>query len=619
MIFCECGNVKSSSEHRLNVKRLALLASLLLSLTPSAYASLFVYEGFDYPVGSTLPGQNGGTGWSNAWIGPNLGGAAMGSDLPFGITNGLSWTNGAGYITGIGASIFDADDGSSTHSIGHGDARQWFDPNNPTMPFESVFGTNIWFSCLVTYDVDSTSGGIVVPFGDSFQPLSGIGISCKGSGGALQVYIREHGVEMSTNTVNYLQSSGSRTNPALVVGRFQLGPPVVNPLVMAGSDRLDVWLNQSREPTNNSALFMTDFTAFRTAPYSQGDLYVRTGGNCEMKIDEIKIGSSFTNVVPATAISTNPRPASPILSLALAGPMGLQFNAAAGTTNHYNEIVSNPTNECSWVGSTSDSPAIYSFSITNPPARGATNFTAYAWLIASPNGFISAELSNPNVVRLGLQADGNGGALALLGYKANDPYDTSAFFGSGFLCGLTNVPFAGTWTMTLTNDTDFTLIAPNGARTQGSMQSGDSSSFGSQVEFFLGVNPNGAQDVGKFLTLSSIQIAITNSNVTNFISSDFTTGAPLDGATWSILADDPASIFVMPSNSMFRVTWRNAVGAGVGPNSLLYTDLLGSSNSWSTVPPGALLGDGTNLVFVARSYATNSAGFFRVNIPYSPY
>jgi hypothetical protein len=193
------------------------------------------------------------------------------------------------------------------------------------------------------------------------------------------------------------------------------------------------------------------------------------------------------------------------------------------------------------------------------------------------------------------------------------------FFGSGFLCGITNAPFTGTWTITLTNDTDFMLTAPNGTRAQGSMQSSDTSSFGSQVEFSLGVNPNGAQNVGQFLTVSSVQIAITNSNFTNTIASDFTTGAALDSTTWSILADDPPSIFVMPSDTVYRVAWRNAVGAGVGANSLEYTNTLGGSGNWSAVPPGALLGDGTNVVCVTRNYATNAAGYFRIRIPYSPY
>ena len=585
----------------------------------AGHAATLVYEGFNYPVGTNLPGQNGGTGWMGAWVGPNLGGAASGSDLPFVVTNGLSWTNGPGYVAGVGGAIFDEDDGGSNHSVGHGDARQWFDPTNPLKPFDSVYGTNIWFSCLARYDVVSTSGGIVVPFEDSFQAFSGVGVSLKGGPGGLQVYIRQHGVEMSTNTVNYLQASGGLTHVGLVVGRFRLGPVVANPILQPGNDRLDVWLNQTREPTNDSPLFMAGFSAFRAAPYSQGYFVVRTGGWCQMVVDEIKVGTNFSDVVPASAASPNPKPPPPLLSIEGAGPAGLQLNAGAGTTNQYNEITTLPGFECSWVGSaTTNTPAIYSFTVTNPPASGSTDFTAYAWLIASPNGFISAEISNPNVVRLGIESTGDGSAGATLGYKVNDPDDTSMYSAAGFLCGITNVPFAGRWTISLSNDTDFVLTAPNGATATGSMQSGDTSSFSSQVEFFLGVNPNGAANIGRFMTVGSSFISITSTNGTNVISSDFTTGAPLDGATWSILADDPASIIAMPADGVYRASWGNAVGSGVGPNSLIYTNALGGSAGWKALPPGTILGDGTNVVFVTRRDSTNSAGFLRVSIPYTP-
>jgi hypothetical protein len=578
-----------------------------------------VYEGFNYAVGTNLPGQTGGSGWLGAWLGPNLGGASGGSDMPFVVTNGLSWTNSPGYVNGVGGSIFDEDDGGSNHSVGHGDARQWFDPTDPLKPFDSVYGTNIWFSCLVRYDVVSTSGGIVVPFEDSFMAFSGVGVSLKGGPGGLQVYIRQHGVEMSTNTVNYLQAPGGLTNVGLVVGRFRLGPVVANPILQPGNDRLDVWLNQTREPNNDSPLYMAGFSALRAAPYSQGYLVVRTGGWCQMVVDEIKIGTNFSDVVPASAASPNPKPVPPLLALERAGPMGLQFNAGAGTTNQYNEITTLPGFECSWVGSAStSSPAIYSFTVANSPASGSTNFTAYAWLIASPNGFISAEISNPNVVRLGIEHMGNGTAIATLGYKANDPDDVAMFSGAGFLCGLSNTPFAGQWTISLSNDTDFTLTAPNGATATGSMQSGDTGSFSSQVEFFLGATPRVGPNIGRFTTVSSAFISITSTNGTNIISSDFTGGAPLDSGTWTILADDPASVIVMPAESVYRASWDNAVGSGVGPNSLIYTSTLGGSGNWIALPPGAVLGDGTNVVFVTRSYTTNGDGFLRVSIPYTP-
>ena len=220
------------------------------------------------------------------------------------------------------------------------------------------------------------------------------------------------------------------------------------------------------------------------------------------------------------------------------------------------------------------------------------------------------------MVRLGLQSDGNGAALATLGYKVNAPYDTTMFLGSGFLCGITNTPFAGTWTISLTNDTDFVLTAPNGTTARGSMPGADTSFFSSQVHFYLGVNPSGGRNIGKFITVSDVSIVVTNAGTT--IHSDFTTGAPLDGATWAVLADDPASLIMMPSRSVYRVEWHNAVGAGVGPNSLQFTNTLGGSTSWSTVTPGVLLGNSTNVVLITDALATNSAGFFRVSVPYSP-
>lgn len=590
------------------------LASLYLAV--SAQAFLIVHEGFDYPSATFLPGQNGGTGWLGAWIGPNLNGTATTSgDQPFALAGGLSWKNGPGYITGVGRSIRDEDDGGPNHSIGHGDARKWFDP---TTDFTTLWGTNIWFSCLATYDVVSTSGGVVIPFEAGYQAYSGIGVTFKGGAGAFQVYIRQNGAELSTNSVNYLQAQGVLTNVALVVGRFQLGQVPLSPLTDRGNDRLDVWLNQTKEPTNNSTLFMTGFHALRTAPYSQGYLVVRTGGSCQITVDEIKIGTRFADVVPVSAASDNPKPNAPELSLDKAGPVGLQFNAGAGTSRQYNEIESVPEIECSWVGNaTPAAPAVYSFTISNPPASGSTNFTAFVWLVANPNGFISAEVSNPNVVRLAIQSDGSPFANASLGYKINESNSTSKFSGAGFLCGLTNVPFAGRWSLTLTNDTGFILRSPNGNQAVGSMPDEvPAGYFQNQVRFYLGVTPNGAQNIGRFMTVSDARIRIPNSGVDVF--SDFTSGEPLDSSKWTILADDPASIISMPVGSLYRATWRNAFGAGVGPNSLLHTNVLGSSHAWPVASQGILLGNSTNVVFITRDFATNAAEFFQVSVPFTP-
>src|SRR5438552_18986585 len=47
-----------------------LLIALTIHAGNSAHGALLAYEGFDYPDGSSIDGQNGGLGWTNAWYDP---------------------------------------------------------------------------------------------------------------------------------------------------------------------------------------------------------------------------------------------------------------------------------------------------------------------------------------------------------------------------------------------------------------------------------------------------------------------------------------------------------------------------------------------------------------------
>jgi hypothetical protein len=41
---------------------------VVLSFAPLARATLLVEESFNYAAGTQLHGQNGGVGWTNAWV-----------------------------------------------------------------------------------------------------------------------------------------------------------------------------------------------------------------------------------------------------------------------------------------------------------------------------------------------------------------------------------------------------------------------------------------------------------------------------------------------------------------------------------------------------------------------
>jgi hypothetical protein len=617
-----------------------LIAIGSLSLVRTSQATLIAYDSFNYSPDVTLSTQNGGTGWMGPWLGANLGGGGGNpAEVNFGLGNGLNWSNATGgYILGNGSAIFDHD--GSAHSNG----RQWFTPDdgsNPSTDITLTYGTNIWFSFIATYDTAAGSGGGVNPFENIFDSINGAGVVCTGpaGGGDFVVQIRggAFGQGAHSGTAANLTSSTPGTN--LVVGRFQLTPGLQSSIL--GTDRIDVWLNQTTEPTSGSDLYFTGFSAPRGAVYSSGYAGIRTGGGCAMTIDEFKIGTTFADVVPSTAKSPNPRPASPALSLENAGPPGLQFNTSEATPTNSSEIVSYYTTnsigspipiESSWVGKT---PASYSFTIAKPPALGPSNFMAFVWLIPNPNGHIQA-LDNPNAVQLALISDGNGSAKAVLGYLVNGTssvqQNLATLFTSpvtsgigGVMCSIPSAPFAGTWTISLSSDTAFTITAPNGAHASGTMQSGDQGNFSSGVKFFLGVSPNGAPNTGNpclgyYMTVSGL--AVTNNTDGVVVQADWTDGQPLTAPSlpnFLPLADFPSCIYVTPSNSVYRATWGNASGPGVGANSLVTTNTLGGSAVWPiSLPSTSVLSDGTNVTFITTTNTADAAGFFRVSIPFTP-
>lgn len=308
----------------------------------------------------------------------------------------------------------------------------------------------------------------------------------------------------------------------------------------------------------------------------------------------------------------------PSLSLAPSGPAGLQFNTGAGAASHYNGLTTAPWVECSWVGAaTPEEPATYTFTVAGTSAGVAPGFLSYLWLVANPISYSTEAYSgnaNPNVVRLNLESTGAGRVTATLGYRVNAPQDDSAFLGSGFVCGITNTAMAGTWTLKATSDTSFTLIAPNGDQATGSIQAADTALFREKVHLYLGVNPNGAGNLGQSMTVSGAGILITKGARTS-LQGKFNGGVKPD-KNWTILAEDPASVMALPAKSVYRAEWQDACGAGTGLGVLERNDSLFDALGWTPVKTSpAMLANGNNVVFITEPDALNPIGFFRAVPP----
>lgn len=330
--------------------------------------------------------------------------------------------------------------------------------------------------------------------------------------------------------------------------------------------------------------------------------------------DEIWTGT-IVGVLGAPEPTTVP----PALALSQSGPAGLQFNATGGTATHFNGINTAPWVEGSWVES---STARYSFTIADLSAPGARGFQAYLWLVANPTAYSTEEFSgpaHPHVVRLILESDGHGLADAALGYRVNAPNDSSSFTGRGLLGQLTSVPFAGTWTLGVTDNTKFTLTAPNGAEAHGIMAASDASFFSEKVRFYLGVNPNGAENIGCHMTVSHLGINIERAADSTALAADFTTGIPLH-KDWTILGANPSGIVMMPARCSYRIEWENfcsdSSDAGMLQHFESFLDPFGEPANWGDFPrPPRLFGNGKNVVYLTQDELPSETGFFRLRLP----
>ncbi len=326
----------------------------------------------------------------------------------------------------------------------------------------------------------------------------------------------------------------------------------------------------------------------------------------------------WTGTIVATTTPGDPPPP-PHLALSASGPGGLQFSASGATPTHFNGINTAPWVEGSWVGAAS---ARYSVTITNAPT-GAAGFQTYVWWVGNPAGYHVEEFSgtgNPNVVRLILESDGHGRANASLGYRVNAPDNTTAFDGPGLLGRLSGAPLAGTWTVDVSDNRLFQLTAPNGAQVSGAMAASDFSNFSEKVRFYLGVNPNGIANLGQHITVSraSIDISRPTGQSTSLVG-DFTSGGPLR-KDWTILAADPAAVFMAPIGSRFRLAWPMVCQTTPGAGSLDYLvsffDEFGDPATWAPFPATPkLLADGSYVVHVTETAAGADTGFFRLHLP----
>jgi hypothetical protein len=273
--------------------------ALSLGLISQASASLLVYEGFDYTVGSSLINQNGGLGFVNSWQtngSPSAAGSYSASILSGSLAyqdtkgNSLVTTGGKADITGL-----------------YGTAQP-----NRDFALQGADGTTLWMA-YVGIRLGPTTNNTGTPFNPYPR---GVNVAFF-SNATEQVSIGNYSGAASNlwsliphNTSSSNQpTSFSYSNLALVVMRIDY---------KAGNDDAYLFVNPTLgiEPlianADAKALGMFDYQINRVRPFAGANDAGNSRPYGELYIDELRLGTTYRDVTPFVAV---PEPSVVALSL----------------------------------------------------------------------------------------------------------------------------------------------------------------------------------------------------------------------------------------------------------------------------------------------------------------
>ena len=275
----------------------------------------------------------------------------------------------------------------------------------------------------------------------------------------------------------------------------------------------------------------------------------------------------------------------------------------------------NGTAGLTWYGR--PKPVVYSFTIAEFPGPGHAGFQVAMPITPDPAGsqiYSDADWSATNVIWFNINANNDGTVFAGLSYKTNQPSQNSQMFGAnpGNLIpgnntnGLAAPTAVGTWKITFTSDTDFTITAPNGASKSASLPADVAALYNGYVGVYLYSSPANANNIGQRMTFSHYSI----SNVVTPFDEDLTDGilhTPfllLNSQnyfyTGNYTPTPPNQVFVTASDAYwyhwtlpdagFAPVSRTSVAPGTFWNDLPSTIFTSGGQHWTKVPKASLPG-----------------------------
>jgi hypothetical protein len=372
---------------------------------------------------------------------------------------------------------------------------------------------------------------------------------------------------------------------------------------------------ESFNTANATLLNPTDSTmAFFMAFYMAGHTYAGT-----VEIDLANISITMSNPAAITPPTLTMAAASPALRI-----FG-QDDTAAWNQEGFGTVDLNQ----SWVGvATPASPV--SYSVTMADFDTIDNYTLYVQFCQGANP------GNPYGIYFGTNAlvwsisHQASGFTTAVNWKTNAP--TGNENNNALSLTTTSTNGRGTWTLVFTNNTDGTVIAPDGTSGAFQLDPTVATNFANPLTIDFGTAPNSASGYGQFIDLC--RIAITNVIDGNEYD-DFTQDETLETNLWNTgfsLNNNPPSVIQIPPGTNYWVNWTvpdDEFGLATKASLLgdanlwfspgyygngLFTNttptLMGGKLKWTLIPAGCLpTVDGT------QGGTPSATGFFKLMNP----
>jgi len=312
----------------------------------------------------------------------------------------------------------------------------------------------------------------------------------------------------------------------------------------------------------------------------------------------------------------------PTLSLEKTEP-GLNF--VADSAGQYDrQSIATVDSNFGWIGASE--PMAYSMTISKfPDGANYGGFSAHFYLVPGfPGSGEAPDWNEPTCAMITIHANANGTAAMEYHYKTNAPGSngkptldglSSQYFNQyatngpvGWLGNVAGASVLGTWTVTVNQDTNITMMAPDGTTSSFLMPPEDAAQFAGGITVYYGIVPGQTANVGQKAILSGVQI---KSGATTVLEDNFST-SPLDLGVWLVRAANPAGgVAVITPNEPYYVWWTTpATGFTLQTSGDL------TPGSWSD--PGVAdvaVGAKRRALIPLSALPSTSQGFFRLIKP----